>query len=75
MPYSAVTHPFAAALEKRGRLFLEARRYEHMGMAELHQAGAFCMFGDAGFEAYATQLIVGAFGWAHVLNFVDCEAT
>ena len=43
MPYSAVTQP-RAGLEPARHLLFQAGRAEHMGVAELHQAGALGVF-------------------------------
>ena len=58
--------PALAAIAHPARhLFLEARRAQHMGVAELHQAGAFGVLGDAALEGDRAHFVGLAFRRAH----------
>ena len=56
---------FAAALEPGRQALLEARRAQHVGVAELDQAGALGMHGDRALEGDAAKLVGFAFRWTH----------
>ncbi len=45
------------ALEPGRHAILERRRHQHMGVAELHEAGAFRIFHHAALEGYGAQLV------------------
>ena len=46
MPYSAVIQPRAWPLSQGGRRSSSTHRYQYMGIAEFHEAGAFRIFDD-----------------------------
>src|SRR5262249_43136905 len=48
---------------------LEARRTQHMRVAELHQAGAFGVLGYAALEGNRAHFVGLALGWAHPGSF------
>ena len=60
MPYSAVTQPLPPPRSQGGTRLLEARGAQHMGVAELHQAGALGMARDAALEARPARISSGA---------------
>src|SRR5690606_31862494 len=55
-----------AALEPRRHPLFKARRAEDMGIAEAHEAGAFGVLGDAGFEADGAHFMRLTSGRAHI---------
>ena len=62
-------HPAAAGVAHPGRHPLVDRGgAQHVGVAELHQARALGMAGEAGFEGNFAKLVGGAAGRAHLLS-------
>jgi len=68
----------AGALQEGWRLFFQAGRDQHMGVAEAHKAGSLGMLGEAGFQADGAHLIGRAAlmaKWHDPLMFGCCAAT
>ena len=64
-------HPaLAGALQEGRRLFFQAGGDQHMGVAELDQAGAFGMAGEAGGQGHGAHLVGGAVGRAHGASYI-----
>src|SRR6266849_5753014 len=55
------------ALEPGRQAIFERRRYQHMGIAELHEARAFRIFHDAALERDSAQFVGLAAAWSHGL--------
>src|SRR5262249_45125585 len=59
-------HPAAAlVLEPRRQPVLERGGHQHMGVAELHEAGALGIFHHAALERYGAQLVGLSAAWPH----------
>src|SRR5947209_2420486 len=53
------------SLEPWRQAVLQCGRDQHMGIAELHEAGTLGIFHDAAFERYGTQLVLLSAAWPH----------
>ena len=59
------------AFEPGRQPVLERRRHQHVGVAELHEAGALGVFHHAAFERYGAQLVGLSAAWPHAGLLLD----
>src|SRR5690606_17264342 len=65
-------HPAAPGIAHPARYsFLKACRAEHVRVAELDEARAFRMLGDAAFKGNRAHFVVLALGWTHEKHSPD----